>query len=59
MSQAPEMNVSTSASAIDDLVMCLMTEFWDQGFSQTEIRRAFMAALGDMNRYAAGDERRS
>jgi len=53
------MNVSTSASAIDDLVMCLMTEFWDQGFSQTEIRRAFMAALGDMNRYGAGDERRS
>jgi hypothetical protein len=53
-----EMNVSVSAKAIDDVVMYLMTEFWDQGFAQTEIRRAFMAALNDMNRYAAGEERR-
>jgi hypothetical protein len=39
-------------------VNCLMTEFWDQFFSQTEIRIAFTAALADMNRYAAGEERR-
>jgi len=37
----------------------LMTELWDKGFSQTEIRNAFEAAVADMPRYAAGDERRS
>ena len=37
----------------------LMTELWDVGFSQTEIREAFEAAVADMPRYAAGEERRS
>jgi hypothetical protein len=37
----------------------LMTELWDQGFSQTEIREAFEEAVADMPRYAAGEERRS
>ncbi len=36
----------------------LMTELWDQGFSQTEIREAFEAALVAMPDYAAGEERR-
>lgn len=36
----------------------LMTELWDRSFSQSEIRAAFTAALEDMNRYAAGQERR-
>ena len=36
----------------------LMTELWDQGFSQTEIREAFEAALAAMPDYAAGEERR-
>ncbi|MBD3837607.1 hypothetical protein [Brevundimonas sp.] len=36
----------------------LMTELWDAGFSQTEIRDAFDAANADMPRYAAGQERR-
>ena len=36
-----------------------MTELWDKGFSQSEIRGAFNAALADMPRYAAGEERRS
>jgi hypothetical protein len=36
----------------------LMTELWDWCFTQTEIRTAFMAALDDMNRYAAGEEQR-
>ena len=36
----------------------LMTELWDRFFSQTEIRTAFERALSDMNRYAAGHERR-
>lgn len=35
----------------------LMTELWDAGFSQTEIRDAFAAAIADMLRYAAGEER--
>lgn len=52
------MNVSISEQALDDGVNTLMTEFWDQGFSQTEIRKAFDAALADMNRYAAGCDRR-
>jgi broad-specificity NMP kinase len=37
----------------------LMTELWDRGFSQTEIREAFEAAALDLPRYAAGVERRS
>jgi hypothetical protein len=41
--------------AINDL----MTELWDCGFSQTEIREAFEAAIGDLPRYAAGEEVRS
>jgi hypothetical protein len=53
-----EMKVSVSADALDHVVNTLMTEFWDQGFSQTEIRNAFTAAVADMNRYAAGQERR-
>lgn len=53
-----EMDVSVSARAMDDAVNTLMTEYWDQGFSQTEIRLAFEAALADMNRYAAGQEQR-
>jgi hypothetical protein len=36
-----------------------MTELWDKGFSQTEIREAFTAAVTDMARYATGEERRS
>jgi hypothetical protein len=53
-----EMGVPVSSTALEQVVNTLMTEFWDQGFSQTEIRGAFMAALDDMNRYAAGSERR-
>ena len=41
------------------LMNYLMTELWDHGFSQSEIRASFTAALDDMNRYAAGAERRS
>ena len=56
--QLREMNASVSEGALDMVVNCLMTEFWDQAFSQTEIRNAFTAALADMNRYAGGKERR-
>jgi hypothetical protein len=34
----------------------LMTELWDNGFSQTEIRDAFEDAVRDLPRYA-GEER--
>jgi hypothetical protein len=40
------------------LINTLMTELWDNGFSQTEIRTAFEEAIVDMPRYAAGEERR-
>jgi hypothetical protein len=56
--QLREMNVSVSEAALGNVVNTLMTEFWDQGFSQSEIRLAFLEALADMNRYAAGQERR-
>ena len=36
----------------------LMTELWDNGFSQSEIRTAFEHAIEDMPRYAAGEEKR-
>jgi hypothetical protein len=44
---------------LDGLINSLMTELWDRNFSQTEIRAAFEAAIKDMPRYAAGEERRS
>ena len=56
--QLRDMNVATSDGALEMVVNTLMSEFWDQGFSQTEIRNAFTAALADLNRYAAGNERR-
>jgi hypothetical protein len=40
------------------MINTLMTELWDNGFSQTEIRTAFEEAIRDMPRYAAGKERR-
>jgi hypothetical protein len=56
--QLREMNVPVSRTALDLLINTLMTELWDQLFSQTDIRTAFTAALADLNRYAAGKERR-
>lgn len=56
--QLREMDVSVSKTALEQVVNTLMTAFWDQGFSQAEIRTAFASALEDMNRYAAGKERR-
>ena len=40
------------------MINSLMTELWDNGFTQTEIRTAFEEAIRDMPRYAAGEERR-
>ncbi|HEY3637878.1 MAG TPA: hypothetical protein VGK90_06965 [Rhizomicrobium sp.] len=47
------------AGSLGTMINTLMTELWDSGFSQTEIRAAFTAAIDDMPRYAAGEERRS
>lgn len=45
--------------ALEGIINTLMTELWDNGFSQSEIRTAFEKAILDMPRYAAGVERRS
>jgi hypothetical protein len=36
----------------------LMTELWDNGFSQTEIRSAYEEAIAELPGYAAGEESR-
>ena len=43
---------------LESIINTLMTELWDRGFSQSEIRSAFEKAVADMNRYAAGKDRR-
>ena len=44
--------------ALENIINTLMTELWDNGFSQSEIRTAFEKAILDMPRYTAGEERR-
>jgi hypothetical protein len=39
-------------------INALMTALGDRSFSQSEIRTGFTSATNDMNRYAAGQERR-
>jgi hypothetical protein len=56
--QLREMYRPSNNDALRDVISTLMTELWDQRFSQTEIRDAFTTALDDMPRYAAGQERR-
>lgn len=41
---------------LEDVMVTTMTELWDRGFSQTEVRNAFESAIGDLPRYAAGEE---
>jgi hypothetical protein len=48
-----------SQAPLESIINALMTELWDRGFSQSEIRSAFEKAIADMPRYAAGEERRS
>ena len=52
-------NPSQTASTIDTVIADLVTELWDQGFSQTEIRHAFKTAIEALSAYAADEERRS
>lgn len=51
-------NPSRHAAPLDHIMITMMTELWDIGFSQTEIRNAFSEAVRDITRYAAGEERR-
>lgn len=52
-------NPDQATPTIDVVIADLATELWDQGFSQTEIRRAFQAAMDALPAYAAGHERRN
>src|SRR5262249_51646717 len=47
-----------SEPALERIMNDLMTELWDRGFSQTEIKTAMEKAVADMPRYAAGENRR-
>jgi hypothetical protein len=49
----------SSEPPLTGIINTLMTELWDRNFSQTEIRDAFEAAIRDMPRYCAGENRRS
>ncbi len=42
---------------LTDAITYLMTELWDLGFSQTQIRSAFNHAVADMPRYAGEEVR--
>jgi len=52
-------NPHHAAAPLKHIINTLMTELWDRNFSQSEIRAALEAAINDMPRYAAGEERRS
>ncbi|WP_306115079.1 MULTISPECIES: hypothetical protein [unclassified Roseovarius] len=52
-------NPSKLADPLTHVMNDLMTELWDRAFSQSEIRHAFLEAIDDLDRYAAGEERRS
>jgi hypothetical protein len=43
---------------LDQIMLHFVIELWDQGFSQREITAAFKAAVSDLPRYAAGEDRR-
>jgi hypothetical protein len=51
-----ETNPWPNAPLLPSAMNHLMTELWDQGFSQSQIREAFEDAVANMPRYAAGDE---
>ena len=52
-----EGNAYPTVAPLEFAINTLMTELWDRGFSQTEIRKAFEDAVADLPRYAAGEER--
>ncbi len=52
-------NPSELADPLMRIMNDTMTELWDRGFSQTEIRQAFLGAVSDLDRYASGEEQRN
>jgi hypothetical protein len=46
------------ADELEETIVCLTTELWDRNFSITAIRKAFLEALEDLPRYAAGHDSR-
>ena len=51
-------NPSDHHAPLDVIISTMMTELWDFGFSQSEIKGAFTEAIAAMPAYAAGEERR-
>jgi len=58
LKESDQTNPSPADPLLPQAINYLMTELWDRGFSQTQIREAFEAAVADMTRYAAGEETR-
>jgi len=58
-SKCADLNQSNpTESVLDFFINTLMTELWDNGFSQSAIRKAFEGAIADMPRYSGGQEQR-
>ncbi len=58
LKESDESNPWPENPLLPQAINYLMTELWDRGFSRTQIREAFEAAVADMPRYAAGEETR-
>jgi len=59
LKESDQSNPRPESPLLPQAINYLMTELWDRGFSQTQIREAFEAAVADMPRYAASEETRS
>jgi hypothetical protein len=51
-----ETNPWPSSPVLHHAINDLMTELWDHGFSQTDIRAAFLQAIADMPRYTGNQD---
>jgi hypothetical protein len=45
-----------SIPVLPQSLVYLMTELWDRGFTQTQIRNALIAALDELPKYTGGEE---
>jgi len=54
----PYHNDQRAQPVLQQIIVDLVTELWDQGFSQTEISTAFNGALATLPQYAGGEDRR-
>jgi len=55
LSELEKVNPWPERQLLPQALEYLMTELWDRGFSQAEIREAFNDAVARMPRYAAGE----